>query len=269
MHHNLLHIVLGPIFISLLLTSSFAFCELNCTFQSTVNSPNNNLYSSSISPPEVGSCKGPLHRTISSRSVISKLNLGCPIHLIPYYKAGNLEIQCGECIPGTSGSGASLEINYIQCKANDYCSDDAFCKPLSQHPMYLKECPYELLSQQRSAMEGVASFCGTGLVCMEHVCKPCREGDIDYNTGVKCILGEWSYASWVDFTLEPSPLILFILSGVTLLYVIVNCSCRSINLASKVMDGYSKEKELKQIIVLTNEFIKTLHEAHKKEENKE
>ncbi|KAG2389564.1 hypothetical protein C9374_014124 [Naegleria lovaniensis] len=249
--------------------------SLNCTFVPSPSSFSNPYESSSLSAPPKGACKGPLHRTLSSRLVAPKLNLGCPLHLLPYYKPGSVEIQCGECIPGTSGSGVSFNsLHYLQCKANEYCNDDAKCTPLKQHPLYMKSCPYEILlhSQQRSDLEGVPSFCGgSGLVCIEHVCKMCREGDIDYNTGVKCILGEWSYASWVDSTLEPSPLILFALSGMTLLYVlVVNLLCRGgLKLTSKVLHNYSREKKLRNVIKLTSEFIKTLESENQHEKLEE
>nr|CAG4716582.1 unnamed protein product [Naegleria fowleri] len=258
---------------------AFSSATLNCTFLPAVGSSSSAMSpyeSSSLSPPPKGSCKGPLHRVQSSRLVAPKLNLGCPLHLLPYYKPGSIEIQCGECVPGTSGSGVSFNsLHYLQCKANEYCNDDAKCTPLTQHPLYMKPCPYEILlhSQQRSDLEGIPTFCGgSGLVCIEHVCRPCREGDIDYNTGVKCILGEWSYASWVDSTMEPSPLILFALSVMTLLYVlVVNLLCRGgLKLSSKVLQNYSREKRLKNVIKLTSEFIKTLEsedQQQKLEEN--
>ena len=248
-----------------LIFTSAAAATLNCTYShsdtSDSSSTSSNIYEySSLSPPVKGTCRGPMHRTISAMNVISKLNLGCPRNQIPYSKEGVLQIQCGECIPGTSGTSNLL--NSFQCAVNEYCTDGGKCKLIKEHPLYGADCPFEVSSSiVRSDIEGIDTWCGTGLICVQHKCVSCREGDVDMNTGVKCILGEWTYASWMDSTLEPSPLLLFALCGITLLYALVNCSCRSVKLLSKVVDDYKEGKEHESIRKLTQEFVSALEKV--------
>jgi hypothetical protein len=48
-------------------------------------------------------------------------------------------MQCGDCLPGTSGSDDPAKL----CDINEYCDDNGTCKPISMHPLLNAACPYE------------------------------------------------------------------------------------------------------------------------------
>ena len=239
----------------ILSTAAFGFiqCSVPNRRQSSSECVVSPFDSTQQSPP--GTCSGPIQRAILKLENIQRLNYGCPRHLIPYYLEETLQIQCGQCVPGSSGIAVGIGSGDYQCAINEYCTDSAVCERVISHqPNYNKDCPFEL------GEEGIASWCGPGLQCIEHKCIPCREGDIDYNTGVKCILGEWSYGSmWIDSSFEPMPLIMFALSAITLLYLVMNCSLRSVKLISKIVQDGTQAKKNERATTLTREFIEALN----------
>ncbi|KAL9657645.1 hypothetical protein ABK040_012723 [Willaertia magna] len=229
-HKNTILFYLTIIILSLYVSTCYAD---SCYLEGTEQSPK-------------GSCDGPLHRARLRMAFIERFNSGCPRHLISYYKEGETEIQCGECAPGTTFN------DEFSCSVNQYCDDNAKCQPIKQHPLYGAECPMELGEDQ------IASYCGPSLYCYNHKCLPCREGEIDYNYGAKCILGEWTFSPWIDSTYEPMPLILFSLSAATLIYSILHFSCRGVKLMTKIKSDYDEYKENSQLRELVHEFFKSL-----------
>ncbi|KAG2381265.1 hypothetical protein C9374_006254 [Naegleria lovaniensis] len=92
-------------------------------------------------------------------------------------------IQCGQCIPGTSG----LDTREY-CAIHEYCTDDGQCQPITSHPLYHAACPREL-----GRPETKDGWCGAGLRCLQHQCRPCVTGMMDYADGKICVNDVWTY----------------------------------------------------------------------------
>ncbi|KAL9651829.1 hypothetical protein ABK040_000177 [Willaertia magna] len=91
--------------------------------------------------------------------------------------------QCGECIPGSSGVDTKAF-----CNMDEYCSDNGTCIHVSKQPLYRTSCPYEIKAKKTKN-----GLCGPGLRCLQHVCKQCIDGMVDYADGKICINGLWTY----------------------------------------------------------------------------
>jgi hypothetical protein len=141
---------------------------------------------------------------------IHAANGGCAIDEIPYYVDGDAsKPACGKCIPGTSGAEDTSKM----CDINEFCSDDAKCVHLRNHPLYGAPCPYEL--------GGKTSFglCGPGLRCFMKKCLPCWDGMVDYSDGKKCYNNLWTVSDWDSVFFQPAPTILISLMGIVVIYI--------------------------------------------------
>ena len=152
-----------------------------------------------FSPP--GGCKGPMQRVLFQYAHVAEYNQAWSLGEVPYLEDGNSQapFRCGQCIPGTNGVQDPLK----SCDINEYCTDEARCQDLSEHPLHLASCPFE----QAGYSYG---WCGTGLHCFLHRCLICVNGHLDTD-GRRCVNGRWSYSVWTNFWYEPVNVMLLVL----------------------------------------------------------
>ena len=147
-------------------------------------------------------CTEPMERSLERYQHVLEFNMNCSVGQLPYFIDDNRSLpnSCGECIPGTSG----VEDDLKSCGVNQYCGDNAKCKDLVTHPLYLVPCPYE------SVGPSYLGWCGPGLRCYQHLCVICLDGQVDTD-GKRCVNGRWSYSMWANFWYEPTNVLLLFL----------------------------------------------------------
>jgi uncharacterized membrane protein YuzA (DUF378 family) len=196
---------------------------------------------------------------------IQTVNGGCAIDEIPYNIDGDAtQPACGKCIPGTSGAEDTSQM----CDLNEYCSDNATCIHVRNHPLYGRACPYELGG---NTAEG---FCGPGLRCYLKKCLPCQEGSIDYSDGKRCVDNLWTKNQWDGILTEPTPMLIIVLIGlvttVTLLTSFVELCCCIGNRIRERVKLKKKQDEMEQIQDEEEEQIEEdLSEASHEEDEEE
>eukprot|EP01080_Neovahlkampfia_damariscottae_P007262 gene7262-11580_t len=137
---------------------------------------------SSNSIPTGGDCSGPLERTLALRHNFKNYNHGCNMNEILVYKDEDINQPfCAECIPGISG----MDDKFKSCSLNEYCDDYGTCRLIKTHPLYQKDCNFDL-----DLKETKFGICGP-LRCYNKKCVSCIDGMIDYSDFKICIFGEW------------------------------------------------------------------------------
>jgi len=127
-------------------------------------------------------------------------------------------LQCGECIPGTSGIDSKEH-----CRIDEYCTDEGTCRHVSLHPLFLASCPREMgTSKTRDG------FCGPGLRCLQHQCRQCISGMMDYADGKICVEQIWTYDSLRSAFFNPTFIFFFAFVFLVLFHMISDCCFDSI-----------------------------------------
>lgn len=141
-------------------------------------------------------------------------------------------------MPGIAGAEDTRKLCYI----NEYCSDNATCVHVKQHPLWNADCPYE-----PSTKDSSDGFCGPGLRCFAHKCLPCMDGMIDYADGKVCVMNEWTLSKWQSITQEPTPVILAVLIGMFCVYALVaGCVDVAKCLVQRKVNKQNYDMQLKQ-----------------------
>ena len=119
----------------------------------------------------------------------------CPANSVSYIRDNSPTggVLCGECEPGSAGWEDSRRL----CGANEYCSDEAKCVDIAEHPLLDAPCPYEVGGQTRSG------WCGPGLKCVLHKCVICTDGEHKDSLNLVCYKGRWVYDSPWNTSLHP------------------------------------------------------------------
>jgi hypothetical protein len=112
--------------------------------------------------PNAGSCGGPLARTMAKRAALAKT--ACGLSSVPFLRDGDPDqLQCGDCVPGMTFAEDGA------CTFGQFCTDNATCATLHDHPLLGAPCPYD----QPFAHTRLGP-CGAGLRCVSHTCVQCR-----------------------------------------------------------------------------------------------
>eukprot|EP01080_Neovahlkampfia_damariscottae_P002233 gene2233-2407_t len=140
-------------------------------------------------------------------------SLECPNQILYYVDSDPNQPKCGDCKPGTTGD---FDLN-LTCKINEYCTDNATCSEIKNHPLFFSACPYEPSSEDSNPI----SFCGP-LHCYQHRCLPCLNGMKDIKDSKICYQNEWIYLSpdenpFIMIIHDPSACLLLILFFILLL----------------------------------------------------
>ncbi|KAF0976260.1 hypothetical protein FDP41_004935 [Naegleria fowleri] len=121
----------------------------------------------------------------STTSLINSQTTPCEDYQVAYYPDDDetQPLQCGECIPGTSGIDTPEF-----CNLDEYCTDEGKCEKVTSHPLFRAACPREL--GRALTKDG---WCGPGLRCLQHTCRQCVTGMMDYADGKICVDDVWTF----------------------------------------------------------------------------
>ena len=184
--------------------------------------------------PASGECAGPLERALMRREAL----VPCPANSVSYIRDNNPSggVLCGECEPGSAGWEDSRRL----CGANEYCSDDAHCVDMAEHPLLDAPCPYEVGGQTRSG------WCGSGLRCVLHKCVICTDGEHRDNLNLVCYKGRWVYDNPWNTSLHPELVIAPAVLGVCVVIfiaVLIGVLVERRKRRVKVQKEYEEEEE--------------------------